>query len=94
MHNVNGIPTPDAWNAEWAGARLLNLPFGSGHVDLTIERRGSELVVNCVNGPPGMHLASHADGSKIAGTTLAIPLPAVEVGLQQSLPLFGATTGG
>lgn len=77
--------------AEWPGAKLLHVPFGSGHVDLTMERSGAELVIRCAGGPAGMRLASHASGSKLAGNTLTIPLPAVEVGLEQSLPLFGAT---
>lgn len=78
--------------AEWPGAKLLNVPFGSGRVDLSMERRGTELVIRCTNCPAGMRLASRAAASKVEGSTLAIPLPAVEVGLEQSLPLFGATT--
>lgn len=78
--------------AEWPGAKLLNVPFGSGRVDLSMERRGTELVIRCTNCPAGMRLASRAAASKVEGSTLAIPLPAVEVGVEQSLPLFGATT--
>lgn len=78
--------------AEWTGARLLNVPFGRGHVDLSIERKGTELLVRCTGGPAGLHLASHAIGSRVTANTLMIPLPNVEVGLeQQSLPRFGAT---
>lgn len=78
--------------AEWPGAKLLHVPFGSGHVDLTMERGGTELVIHCTGGPAGLHLASRASGSKIAGSTLTIPLPEVEVGTEQALPLFGSTT--
>jgi hypothetical protein len=78
--------------AEWAGAKLLHVPFGSGQVDLTMERNGTELLIRCTGGGAGLHLASHATGSKVAGSTLTIPLPAIEAGLEQSLPLFGATT--
>jgi glycogen debranching enzyme len=77
--------------AEWDGARLLNVPFGSGHVDLTLERKGTELLIRCTGGPAGLHLASRAAGSRVVGNTLMIPLPAIEVGSQQSLPNFGAT---
>lgn len=78
--------------AEWPGARLLNLPFGNGHVNLTMERRGTNLLIHCAGGPAGLHLASHAAGAKVERNTVSIPLPAVEVGLDESLPLFGATT--
>ncbi len=77
--------------AEWTSAKLLNVPFGSGHVDLNIERRGTQLLVRCTGGPAGLHVASHAIRSKVVGDTLIIPLPAVEVGFEQRLPLFGAT---
>ena len=78
--------------AEWPGAALHNLPFAGGHVDLTMERRGGDLVIRCTGGPSGLHLASHLPGARIKGDELAIPLPAVEAGVQQSLPLFGAVT--
>ncbi|HEX4039145.1 MAG TPA: hypothetical protein VHX37_13900 [Acidobacteriaceae bacterium] len=78
--------------AEWPGASLHNLPFGSGHLDLTMERHGGDLVVRCSGAPAGQRLRSHIAGARMRGGALLIPLPPVEAGLEQSLPPFGAMT--
>jgi hypothetical protein len=41
---------------------------------------------------PAVHLASHATGARVSGGKLEIPLPAVEVGVSEHLPEFGAET--
>lgn len=78
--------------AEWPGASLHHLPFGNTFVDLAMERRGAMLVVRCSSGCSGLHLASRTAGATMRGDEIDIPLPAVEAGLQQQLPLFGSTT--
>ena len=78
--------------AEWQDASVRNVPFGSGHADLKFTRRGSELLAEALNAPPGMRLTSHAPGARAEGATLHIPLPDVEVSIASQLPAFGAET--
>lgn len=78
--------------AEWPGAALHHIPLGSGFVDLDMQRRGAVLVVRCTSGCSGVHIASRTGGARMRGDALEIPLPAVEAGLQQPLPLFGSKT--
>jgi glycogen debranching enzyme len=78
--------------AEWQDASVRNVPFGAGHADLKFTRRGSELLAEALNAPPGMRLTSHAPGARAEGATLHIPLPDVEVSIASQLPAFGAET--
>lgn len=78
--------------AEWPGASLHHLPLGNAFVDLAMERRGGALLVRCTSGCSGLHLVSRSANAKMRGDELDFPLPAVEAGLQQPLPLFGSTT--
>ncbi len=78
--------------AEWPGAQLHNVPFGSSRLNLSLERHGPTLEVQVQGAPPNLHLASRTPGTQIRGNTLFIPLPAVEAGAQQHLPTFGSET--
>lgn len=77
--------------ADWNSATVRHVPIGNATVNLTFTRRGQELLVD-VGGGTAVHLASHAAGARVQGNTLHIPLPAVEVAIQQHLPEFGAET--
>jgi len=76
--------------AEWTQASIQRLPFGTGTVDLTLQREGRELVVKAND--PGLHLASRAPGAAEKDGVLRIPLPAVEAGIVEHLPESGAET--
>ena len=77
--------------AAWDHATIRRLPFGAGKVDLTLRRQGTQLLVQASD--TGIHLASHAAGARMSGGTLAIPLAAVEAGITEELPEYGAETG-
>jgi hypothetical protein len=76
--------------AEWTGATIRRLPFGSKSVDLSFRRDGRELVVQASD--PGVHLASRIAGAAEKRGALRIPLPAVEVGVTEHLPEPGMRT--
>ncbi|MFZ0393330.1 MAG: hypothetical protein WCF17_15210 [Terracidiphilus sp.] len=78
--------------ADWQDAKLRNVPYGNARLDLSFKRSGAELVVTAVHAPHGLHLASNAPGARIAGDTIRIPLPAVEVAIEGRLPAFGEET--
>jgi glycogen debranching enzyme len=77
--------------AAWDHATIRRLPFGAGKVDLTLRRQGAQLLVQASDAE--IHLASHAAGARMSGGTLAIPLEAVEAGITEELPEYGAETG-
>jgi glycogen debranching enzyme len=79
--------------AAWPGATLRRVPFGSSWVDLTFTRDAAMLRVTA-SGPAadGLKLASLSEGARAEGDTLRIPLAAVEAGVTETLPEFGATT--
>lgn len=78
--------------ADWQEATVRNIPYGDARLDLQFTRSGTELVVKAVHAPQGLHLVSRAPGATIAGDTIRIPLPAVEVGIASHLPAFGEET--
>ncbi len=78
--------------AEWSGATLHSLPFADSRLRVTFARHGDELLVTVAGGPPNLHLASHSPGAKLSDRSLSIPLPAVEIGVEQSLPEPGSVT--
>jgi glycogen debranching enzyme len=79
--------------ADWGTATLRRLPFANGTLDLTFTRQGTELIVRVTGDAAAkLHLQSRVNGTKIDGTTLRIPLPAVEIAVKQELPEFGAGT--
>ncbi|MGB7169515.1 MAG: hypothetical protein WBD32_10980 [Acidobacteriaceae bacterium] len=76
--------------ADWTTATIRRIPLGNASVDLTFTRQSSEWLVTSSNAD--VHLASHAAQARIAGNTLHIPVPAVEVAIPASLPTPGAQT--
>ena len=76
--------------AAWTKAAIRRLPFGNRTVDLTFQRAGRELLVQASE--PAVHLASRIPGGEEKNNVLHIPLPAVEAGLSEHLPEFGAET--
>lgn len=78
--------------ADWPGATVRNVPFGSAHLDLKFTRSAAELVVEAIGAPPGLHLASQSPGARMEANTLCIPLPDVEIAIEHRLPEFGAET--
>ncbi|MFT4114680.1 amylo-alpha-1,6-glucosidase [Silvibacterium sp.] len=77
--------------ASWDHVTLRNLPFGQGKFDLNFTRRGQSLVVTAT-GEAGMKLTSPVPGAKSLGSTITLPLPAVEAGIHSELPPFGDQT--
>jgi glycogen debranching enzyme len=78
--------------ADWQGATVHNVPFGSTRLDLKFTRTSSELVVEATHAPVGMKLASQSPSAHAQANILRIPLPAVEVAMDHRLPEFGAAT--
>lgn len=76
--------------AAWTHATIRRLPFGSKTVDVTLERAGRELLVKASD--PTVHLASKSPGADEKNGMLRVPLPAVEVGIDERLPELGAGT--
>lgn len=65
----------------------------SSTIDLAFTRAGSELRVEASGpGASGLKLRSLSPGAKSVGSTLTVPLPAVQAGIATELPLFGAET--
>jgi glycogen debranching enzyme len=77
--------------ADWDKAQLHHVPLAGDSVDLEMNRTGNILTVRA-SGSSKVELSSQTPGSKWAGDTLRIPLPAVEVAFAHALPEPGATT--
>jgi hypothetical protein len=75
--------------ADWTTATVRHIPLGRSAVDLTFTRQGSEWLVTTDG---SVHLASHSPQAKVAGNTLRIPVPPVEVSIPAGLPTPGAQT--
>jgi glycogen debranching enzyme len=79
--------------ADWAGATIRQLPFGSSRIALQFTRRGQELIVEASgDGAANLDLRSNSPGARREGRMLHIPLPAVEAAVKQELPAFGQET--
>ncbi len=85
--------------AQWSTSTLHHVQVGSHDTGLRFERRGQELMVSLLNpDTPRLKLASDDTGVSVAkdGSSLRIPLPGIEVGMNQAadstLPLPGAQT--
>jgi hypothetical protein len=79
--------------AQWDKAALHHIPFAGSDLDLEMKREGSMLMVRPAGPSAGqVVLASHSRGAKWSGNLLQISLPAVEVGIDHSLPAPGAVT--
>ncbi|HZZ38483.1 MAG TPA: hypothetical protein VFE06_05070 [Acidobacteriaceae bacterium] len=76
--------------ADWNSATVRHIPLGNSAVDLAFTRQGSEWLVT--SSGADIHLASHSRQSRIAGNTLHVPIPAVEVAVPASLPAPGSQT--
>ena len=78
--------------ADWQGAMIRNVPFGTSRIDLKFTRVPSALVVEALHAPEGLKFISQSEGARIQGNVLRIPLPDVEVAIDHQLPEFGAAT--
>jgi glycogen debranching enzyme len=76
--------------AHWTTATVRHIPIGNSTLDLTFTRQGSEWLVTATG--TNVHLASHAAQARVAGNTLHVPTPAVEVAVPAALPIPGAQT--
>ena len=84
----------------WQSARLRNVPLGDSRVDLEMTREGDHLVVQgrlakpekiCLV-PQTAARDQDCTEAPAAKREIAIPLPAVEIGLPSDLPLPGSAT--
>jgi glycogen debranching enzyme len=78
--------------AEWPGATLHNVPFGNSRLDLSMQREGANLAIRIQGAPAGLRLASSTPGTRQQGDVFLIPLPPVEIGVEENLPPFGSET--
>ena len=79
--------------AQWNDASLRNVPLGSQHLDLSMTRQDSTLIVHASGAAAkNLHLQSHGRDARVTGDEIRIPLPAVEVGIDEALPIPGAAT--
>jgi glycogen debranching enzyme len=86
--------------AQWSTAALHHVQIGSASADIKYERKDGWMAVSLLPSPSAFHikLTSTIAGSKTSsdGTSLLIPLPAVEVGMlygaSDTLPMPGAPT--
>ena len=78
--------------ADWPGATIRNVPFGTAKLDLKFTRMSSELTIEAIHAPEGLKLISQSQGARAQASVLHIPLPAVEVAIDHRLPEFGAAT--
>jgi hypothetical protein len=78
--------------ADWQTATVHNIPFGATRLDLKFTRSASQLVIEATHTPAGLRLVSQSPDARMVGSTLRIPLPAVEVTLTHQLPAFGNET--
>ncbi len=76
--------------ADWTTATVRRIPVGNATVDLIFTRQGSDWLVTSSNAE--IHLATHAAQARLAGNTLRIPVPPLEVAVPASLPAPGAQT--
>ena len=80
--------------ANWDSARLTAIPFGNGQVDLSMKREDGRLVVKASGtAASSLRLRSLVEGAEFSSGELRIPLPAVEVGVEEELPEAGSVTG-
>jgi glycogen debranching enzyme len=79
--------------ATWDKASLSNIPFGDQHVDLSMSRENDELIVHPTGAAASsVRLSSRTAGAQTHGPELRIPLPAVEIGMEEELPEPGSVT--
>jgi hypothetical protein len=85
--------------AGWDRAQLHNVPLGNSRIDLEFTRQKDRLLVHARSaGPEGFCLISQTAPrdqpcrTSAVSQELALPLPAVELGIPAQLPLPGART--
>ncbi|MGH9587720.1 MAG: amylo-alpha-1,6-glucosidase [Acidobacteriaceae bacterium] len=79
--------------AQWNYARLTKIPFGDKSLDLSLQREDGSLVVRAGGGAPSaVRLRSRIAGAQHTREGLRIPLPAVEAGVEETLPQPGSVT--
>jgi hypothetical protein len=79
--------------AQWNEARISEVPLGNSKIGVELQRNHTTLLVRLTGAEAkSVKLASHAQGAKIKGAELRIPLPAVEIGIDHGLPEAGSTT--
>jgi hypothetical protein len=90
QHDLSVTPSlPPAWN----NARLSNIPFGNQRVSLSIQRDDSSLIIRATgDAASSVELHSRAAGAAFSRGELRIPLPPVEVGVDEGLPQPGSAT--
>jgi hypothetical protein len=83
----------------WDTAHLHNVPLGDSRIDLDFARQGGRLIIRAGAGSPDVCLVPQTAprdqdcGGPVAGRhELTLPLPAVEVGVPDELPLPGSRT--
>ncbi|MGC2399698.1 MAG: hypothetical protein WA510_07945 [Acidobacteriaceae bacterium] len=90
---ANKLTVTPSLPASWDEAKLHHIPFGGGSLDLEMKREGTTLTVREASGSnKPVALASLAEGAKMMGNVLRIPLPAVEADFSHSLPQPGSRT--
>lgn len=89
-HELSVTP---ALPAAWDYARLSNVPFGDKHIDLSIKRDNDFLTVQASgDAASSLKLRSRTPAAKMIGGSLRIPLPAVELGVEENSPEPGSVT--
>jgi glycogen debranching enzyme len=79
--------------AQWDKASLSNVPFGNQHVDLSMRREDGSLIVQAKgDAASSVRLSSKTPGAQLSREELRIPLPAVEIGVEERLPEAGSET--
>lgn len=79
--------------ATWDNARLSHVPFGNERVDLSFRRENGSLIVEAEGrSDSSLRLRSQVAGAEFSNGKLRIPLPPVEVGVEEDLPEAGAVT--
>ena len=78
--------------ATWNEAAVDQLPLGADHIDLRFTRHRDELLVEAAHLPAGVQLSSPQPGARVEGARIHLPLPAVEVAIEQPQPELGADT--
>jgi glycogen debranching enzyme len=83
----------------WESAHLHNVPLGDSRIDLDFVRQGGRLIVRAQSAAPEVCLAPQTaprdrecGGPAASRHELALPLPAVEIGVPGELPLPGSRT--
>jgi glycogen debranching enzyme len=89
-HELTVTPSlPDSWDK----ASLSNIPFEDQHLDLSISRENNELIVHATGAAASsVRLSSRTPGAQFSNAELRIPLPPVEVGIEEELPEPGSVT--